>query len=79
MNLNDQTFDSLVLSETDPPLINVGSGQDQSIRELAELVAAQVDSAKAEGAQYLRPLYCLRDFHRRAVSACSGLAGLGAC
>jgi GDP-L-fucose synthase len=42
MNLNDQTFDSLVLSETDPPLINVGSGLDQSIRELAELVAAVV-------------------------------------
>ena len=43
MNLNDQTFDSLALSETDPPLINVGSGQDQSIRELAELVARVVD------------------------------------
>ncbi len=58
MNLNDQTFDSLVASEADPPLINVGSGQDQSIRELAELVAAVVgydgeltfDPSKPDGA-----------------------------
>ena len=58
MNLNDQTFDSLALSETDPPLINVGSGQDQSIRELAELVARVVgydgklafDQSKPDGA-----------------------------
>ena len=58
MNLNDPTFDSLVASEADPPLINVGSGQDQSIRELAELVAAVVgydgelafDPSKPDGA-----------------------------
>lgn len=42
MNLNDQTFDSLVRSEVDPPLVNVGSGKDQSIRELAQLVAEVV-------------------------------------
>jgi GDP-L-fucose synthase len=42
MNLNDQMFDSLVVSETNPPLINIGSGQDQTIRELAELVAEVV-------------------------------------
>ena len=39
MNLNDQRFDSLVMSESDPPLVNIGSGEDQTIRELAELVA----------------------------------------
>jgi GDP-L-fucose synthase len=42
MNLNDESFDSLIASETDPPLINIGSGQDQTIRELAELVAKVV-------------------------------------
>jgi GDP-L-fucose synthase len=42
MNLDDQTFDSLVTSETEPPLINVGSGQDLTIRELAQLVATVV-------------------------------------
>jgi GDP-L-fucose synthase len=39
INLNNQAFDSLTASETLAPLINVGSGQDQTIRELAELVA----------------------------------------
>jgi GDP-L-fucose synthase len=42
MNLNQQSFDSLVASEAAAPLINVGSGQDQTIRELAELVAEVV-------------------------------------
>jgi GDP-L-fucose synthase len=42
MNLNDQTFDSLIGSEANPPLVNVGSGQDQTIRELAQLVAKVV-------------------------------------
>jgi GDP-L-fucose synthase len=57
MNLNHQAFDSLVSGETDFPLINVGSGQDQTIRELAELVAEVVgfdgalafDSSKPDG------------------------------
>src|SRR5271170_7083034 len=31
MNLNDQRFDSLVMSESDPPLVNIGSGEDQTI------------------------------------------------
>jgi GDP-L-fucose synthase len=39
MNLDQQPFDSLVSSEAAVPLINIGSGQDQTIRELAELVA----------------------------------------
>jgi GDP-L-fucose synthase len=42
INLNSQAFDSLAGSETLAPLINVGSGQDQTIRELAELVAEVV-------------------------------------
>jgi GDP-L-fucose synthase len=42
MNLNPQAFDSLIAREMHPPLINVGFGLDQSIRELAELVAEVV-------------------------------------
>lgn len=43
MNLDDQKFDSCLMDETNPPLINVGSGQDQTVRELAEIVAEIVD------------------------------------
>jgi GDP-L-fucose synthase len=39
LNLQGEVFGSLVSSETNPPLINVGSGQEQTIFELAELVA----------------------------------------
>jgi GDP-L-fucose synthase len=42
MNLDQEAFHTLVASETDAPLINVGTGQDQTIRELAELVAEVV-------------------------------------
>jgi GDP-L-fucose synthase len=42
MSLNQNAFDSLVASETNAPLINVGSGQDQTIREIAELIAEVV-------------------------------------
>jgi GDP-L-fucose synthase len=57
INLNSQAFDSLAGSETLAPLINVGSGQDQTIRELAELVAEVVgfegtlvfDASKPDG------------------------------
>lgn len=42
MNLDQNEFDSLVANETAAPAINVGSGQDQTIRELAELVAEVV-------------------------------------
>jgi GDP-L-fucose synthase len=42
MNLGQEAFHSLVTSETDAPLINVGNGQDQTIRELAELIAKVV-------------------------------------
>lgn len=57
MNLDQGAFDSLVGSDSAPPLINVGSGQDQTIRELAELVAdvvgfkggLQFDTSKPDG------------------------------
>jgi GDP-L-fucose synthase len=39
MNLNERAFGSLVASETNAPLINVGSGEDLTIRELAELIS----------------------------------------
>jgi GDP-L-fucose synthase len=42
MKLNQEAFDSLVASETNLPSINVGSGPDQTIRELAELIAKLV-------------------------------------
>ena len=42
MNLNHDAFHTLVAGGTDAPLINVGSGQDQDIRELAELIARVV-------------------------------------
>lgn len=41
MNLDDARFVSL-LSEDTPPLINVGTGEDVTIRELAEIVARVV-------------------------------------
>jgi GDP-L-fucose synthase len=57
MNLDQQSFDSLLASEAAAPLINVGSGQDQTVRELAELVAEVVgfdghlafDASKPDG------------------------------
>jgi GDP-L-fucose synthase len=42
MNLNQQAFDSVLAPKTEAPLINVGSGQEQTIRELAEVVAEVV-------------------------------------
>jgi GDP-L-fucose synthase len=42
LNLQDKTYDSL-LNRNDPPLINIGTGEDLTIRELAELVARILD------------------------------------
>lgn len=42
MGLNAQIYDSLVTSGSNPPLINIGSGVDQTIRDLAQLVAEVV-------------------------------------
>jgi len=55
-NLDEQQYDVLVAPET-CPLINVGTGEDQTIRELAETVAAVVgfkghftqDTSKPDG------------------------------
>jgi len=42
MELKHDAFDSLVASEWNAPLVNVGAGEDQSIHELAELIATVV-------------------------------------
>ena len=42
MNLPDSVYDTLLGSDA-PPLINIGSGQDQTIRETAELVMDVLD------------------------------------
>ena len=57
MTLPDTAFDPLVRSDAEAPLVNIGSGKDQSIRELAELVAGIVgfrgslrfDASKPDG------------------------------
>ena len=64
MNLPDQAFDSVLSSESSvqgdyssPPLINIGCGQDRTIRELAEAVRKVVgyegdvtwDNSKPDG------------------------------
>jgi GDP-L-fucose synthase len=41
MNLSDEKFDSM-LNEDEPPLLNVGTGEDLTIRELAELICRVV-------------------------------------
>lgn len=41
MNLPDATFD-LLLNNDEPPLLNVGTGEDLTIRELAELICRVV-------------------------------------
>lgn len=56
MNLSDELFDSM-LEQYQPPLINVGCGEDVTIRELAEAVAKVVgfrgklvfDASKPDG------------------------------
>jgi len=56
MELDDQRYGSL-LKEDEPPLINIGSGEDVTIRELAELAAKVVgyqgqlvfDASKPDG------------------------------
>jgi GDP-L-fucose synthase len=42
MNLDDARFGSL-LTEDSPPLINIGAGEEVTIRELAEIVARALD------------------------------------
>jgi GDP-L-fucose synthase len=38
LNLDEERYNSLLLEDA-PPLINIGTGQDVTIRELAEIVA----------------------------------------
>ena len=42
-SLDDDAYDSLVSSEEIPPLINIGCGEDMTIKELAEAIADAVD------------------------------------
>jgi GDP-L-fucose synthase len=57
MNLPDDRFDQILRGPNDFPLINVGSGEDQTIAELARLVASVVgfrgalefDASKPDG------------------------------
>ena len=42
LNLPESTYGSL-LNPDDPPLIDIGTGEDLTIRELAELVARILD------------------------------------
>ena len=57
MELNDTAFSAMTGSTADAPLINLGCGQDQTIRELANLIAEVVgyqgklrfDHAKPDG------------------------------
>jgi GDP-L-fucose synthase len=42
MKLPAEKFDSLAAGESNPPLINVGAGEDQTIHQLAELIAEVV-------------------------------------
>src|ERR1700761_6167505 len=56
LNLDQATFDSLLVEDA-PPLINIGTGEDVTIRELAETVARVLgfkgklvfDSTKPDG------------------------------
>jgi len=46
MNLTDDVFDSIVSSTSQAPLLNIGCGEDLTVRELAELIR---DVVKFEG------------------------------
>jgi len=69
MDLDEERFGSL-LSEEEPPLINIGTGEDVTVRELAEMVAKVVgfegtlvfDTAKPDGTP--RKLLDVRRLHR---------------
>jgi GDP-L-fucose synthase len=57
MNLPDNKVDTIAIRDQSPPLVNVGCGEDLTIRELAELIADVVgfqkelvfDSSKPDG------------------------------
>ena len=84
MNLTQPDFDAIVASQTHAPLVNIGSGQDQTIRELAELIAQVVefagelrfDASKPDGTpRKLLDVSCLTSLGWRAqTSLPEGLA-----
>jgi GDP-L-fucose synthase len=69
MNLDDGSFSSLLVDDA-PPLINIGTGEDVTIRELAETVARLLgyegtlvfDSTKPDGTP--RKLLDVERLHR---------------
>jgi len=78
MNLDEQSFGSL-LAEDAPPLINIGTGEDVTIRELAETVARVLgfqgslvfDSTKPDGTP--RKLLDVERLHRLGWRHSTGL------
>jgi GDP-L-fucose synthase len=42
MNLSEEDFSSFITHHSSPPLINIGCGEDMTIKELADLVAQTV-------------------------------------
>jgi GDP-L-fucose synthase len=42
MNLPDEKLKSIITNEDIPPVVNIGCGKDQTIREIAELIAEVV-------------------------------------
>lgn len=78
MNLNSERFDSL-LREDEPPLLNVGTGEDLTIRELAELICRVVgfegelvfDASKPDGTP--RKLLDVSRIHALGWKATTGL------
>lgn len=80
MSLNDQDFDDLLAREDEPPLINVGVGEDVSIRELSDVVSKVVgysgpiewDDSKPDGTP--RKLLDVSRLHTAGWRASTGLS-----
>ncbi|MEM6558639.1 MAG: GDP-L-fucose synthase [Myxococcota bacterium] len=80
MGLSDEGFDAILASKIEPPLINIGVGDDVSIRELASCVAEVVgfkgkmtwDSSKPDGTP--RKLLDVSRLHRTGWRAQVGLS-----
>ena len=80
MNLPEEQFASLLTPHSSPPLINIGCGQDQTIRELAEAVRKVVgyegdvswDRSKPDGTP--RKLLDVSRLNSLGWSACISLS-----
>jgi GDP-L-fucose synthase len=78
MNLGEESFDSLLVNDA-APLINIGTGEDVTIRELAETVARVLgyqgtlvfDSTKPDGTP--RKLLDVERLHRLGWHHCTSL------